>query len=137
MDKTTVLIAKNCINAADLNPNLDVRLVSQKNEWDSIFKNKFSLKPEGMPSLDYYKFLEKKIQNYKTMVKSGVRNWFVGYLGKDIACDLGIFWSDGIGRLQSVFTCPEFRRLYHRLLGNWDNYRRIPSDYGKLHRWFQ
>jgi hypothetical protein len=93
------------------NHEVVVRPLVTDAEWQQALQNQVDCRDPEHSAETYLPFRTAKMERYRQMQSAGLGEWFGAFLGDRLVADLGLFCNDGVGRFQSVETCPEFRRL--------------------------
>lgn len=110
LEKSTVLSTGNVVLPEKINPNLQVRPIVTEEEWKAVLENHVACRAEHFSEKPFRKFAEKKISDYRLMIKKQKGVWMGAFDGDQLAGDLGLFSENNLGRFQNVGTHPDYRR---------------------------
>jgi GNAT superfamily N-acetyltransferase len=87
-----------------------VRPLELDDDWvQSVEIQVISREPEFAED-GYRLFRQRQMNRYRAMSQAGLGAWFGAFIGSQLVADLGIFYTNQLGRYQSVETHPKYRR---------------------------
>ncbi|MDZ4662004.1 MAG: GNAT family N-acetyltransferase [Pseudomonadota bacterium] len=110
VEESVVLATKEIERPRKFNTEVVVRPIVTNREWDKVVENQVMSKKPEFATDEYFHFKETQFNAYREMAQAKIGNWYGAYIDGQLAGDLGLYFSDGIGRFQSVETNPFFRR---------------------------
>jgi N-acetylglutamate synthase-like GNAT family acetyltransferase len=110
MNSSVVLTTAFVLKPKHLNLNIQVRALEQDWEWQSALENQVLAGAQRTEDWEFKEFKKKQMECYRRMSEQGLGNWYGAFIRNRLVGDMGLYFSDQIGRFQSVVTHPLFRR---------------------------
>lgn len=94
----------------NIHRELEIRVISENEEWESILQDQMLLKPKGL-SEDYYReFSMQLMEDYKSIVRLGKAIWFGAFIGSTMVGSAGLLWSDKMAVFHRVIVKEKFQK---------------------------
>lgn len=104
------LVSNESLIKPNIHQKLEVKIISEHEEWVSIVEDQKLLRPEGLCE-DYYKeFSMQLMEDYKSIVNSSKSIWFGAFIGSTIVGSVGLLWSDKLIGFQRVVVKKDFQK---------------------------
>jgi hypothetical protein len=108
-DTATVLSTATLHKPSHENHSITIRKISTNSEWDEATLLQINCADPKFVNEKYPAFKRTQMAAYRRMSEQNLGSWYGAYLDGKLVGDLGIFYSDGIGRYQNVETHPDHR----------------------------
>lgn len=93
-----------------MNSEVEIRALSTDEEWASALENQMHSRLADFKLETYLPFKTAQMLRFRKMTEAGLGFWYGAFLQGQLVADCGLFFSDKIGRYQTVGTDPDFRR---------------------------
>jgi ribosomal protein S18 acetylase RimI-like enzyme len=111
LEKSIVMVAREIKIPPKLNKELVVRPILSDDDWNCVLENHVLCRAAHFDEAPYRKFAQKRIDNYRLMIKAKKGFWMGAFFNGALVGELGIFSENGLGRFQTVGTHPDYRRI--------------------------
>lgn len=111
LEKSSIMLADKIERPDKINDQLIIRPIMNEIDWEKVLQNHVECRASHFNENLYRKFADKRIADYRLMIKEGMGVWMGAFLGDKLIGDLGFFFQNGLGRFQVVGTHPDFRRI--------------------------
>lgn len=109
-DKGVVLTCHEPQSPDESSSFVDIRALKTNHEWQQAVELQVVCREPEHQESDFRLFRQRQMARYRQMVDAGRGDWYGAFAGQQLVADLGLFYSQGVGRYQSVETDPDFRR---------------------------
>jgi len=109
-EESTILAAENTLHIQHRNDDFIYKCIDSEEEWKQVINLQVLVNSGTHKENEYRPFVQKRFNQYRRLVKTGLGNWFGAFREGCLAADLGLFCSEGTGRFQAVETRGEFRK---------------------------
>lgn len=110
LEGNAVLSASEVIKPLKFNEELEVRIISRKEEWERMIQIQMASAHDHLSLAEWESFYRKQSERYQAMERAGFGHWYGGFFKGQLVAGLGIFHRRGLGRFQTVSTDPAFQR---------------------------
>jgi GNAT superfamily N-acetyltransferase len=110
IEQSVVLAAQKLIPPSSSIQGVTVRPFEVEYDWTQSIENQVECRAPEFTEAGYRLFRQRQMNRYRAMTQAGLGAWFGAFIGSQLAADLGIFYTDQLGRYQSVLTHPKYRR---------------------------
>lgn len=110
LDQRVVLTTQNLIPPSHSIQGVTVRPFELEYDWTQSIENQVECRAPEFAEASYRLFMQRQMNRYRAMTQVGLGAWFGAFIGSQLVADLGIFYTNQLGRYQSVLTHPKYRR---------------------------
>jgi hypothetical protein len=104
------LVSNGFLIEPNIHQEIEIRVISTNEEWESILGDQMLLKPKGL-SDDYYKeFSSQLIEDHISIVGLGKAIWFGAFIGSTMVGSAGLLWSDELAVFHRVIVKEKFQK---------------------------
>ena len=107
---SVVLTTQKPISPSNLPKAVTVRPLELDDDWAQSVELQVVCRDPEFGEEGYRLFRQRQMNRYRAMSQAGLGAWFGAFIGNQLVADLGIFYTNQLGRYQSVETHPRYRR---------------------------
>jgi GNAT superfamily N-acetyltransferase len=110
LEQSVVLTTQEPVLPSNPVQGVTVRPLELEHEWIQGIENQVACRDPGFEETSYRLFRQRQMNRYRAMARAGLGAWFGAFIENQLIADLGIFYTQQLGRYQSVQTHPNHRR---------------------------
>lgn len=110
LEQSVVMTTRQPVPPSNPIQGVTVRPLELEYEWTQGIENQVACREPGFEETSYRLFRERQMHRYRAMARAGLGAWFGAFIENQLVADLGIFYTQQLGRYQSVQTHPNYRR---------------------------
>lgn len=98
------------VNPCHVASDIHIRRITSNDDWHAIEELQTACREDRFSEIEYRKFISNRFKDYRELISKQCGAWFGAFVGPTLMADLGLFWTNNIGRFQMVETHPLHRR---------------------------
>ncbi len=110
LEQSVVLTSRQPVSPSKFPEGVTVRPLELEYEWEQSIENQVACRGTAFAETSYRLFRQRQMDRYRAMARARRGAWFGAFIGSRLVADLGIFYTNQLGRYQSVQTHPDYRR---------------------------
>jgi GNAT superfamily N-acetyltransferase len=110
IEQSVVLTTEQPILSSNSIQEITVRPLELESDWTQSVEIQVECREPEFAEDSYRLFRQRQMNRYRAMTHAGLGAWFGAFIGSQLVADLGIFYTNQLGRYQSVQTHPQYRR---------------------------